>query len=590
MTFDKLLEERSKIEALKLANIPSLKYLAALRGFVTKLDNMQKEELLAHQEIFSLYTEALFELKEYAKCQVLLEDAITQNPEDPTTLALVVKYLSQTEDTTVASQTCVAIGQHAGQLKLQPNELIGYVNVLKKIDIGTSINFLKAYLEATKSPNIKAKFLLAILFAENGAIEKCQGILKQLVPRIGIPRDISTLLFTLKDHLVFDDLVRAILLFENKSFFKELLILLSIKKHQAKDIDYALPLYKFISEQKNLEIDCRLLGAQLNLVKDFDFNLGQALARTIRENYTVKQIRAVPFIDLNLIFHDDQIHSVRRNSFFDFLSMERDWIFLHEQWGSFDRMNVKDLIDDKFNTFLLADIWGIKRPEIYEYGKCYTDLNLRDSVVLKPVAGAVSKGIFIIYNQNRIHDLYGKKWLDSIDQLNARINDYLTMGVVRRDQWFLEELISNDSIATRKARDIKFYCFYGKSLLALESQRDDRVLRCWYDRSGKIVDTGKYSNSAFVGKGIDRSHFELAESISRKLPMPFIRVDFLQANDQIYLGELTPIPSDSETLSSYCDSLMGSALSFANIDLREDLLFNREKFQDFFRLANYIRT
>src|SRR5690606_30555421 len=111
--------------------------------------------------------------------------------------------------------------------------------------------------------------------------------------------------------------------------------------------------------------DCRLLGAQLNLVKDFDFNLGQALARTIRENYTVKQIRAVPFIDLNLIFHDDQIHSVRRNSFFDFLSMERDWIFLHEQWGSFDRMNVKDLIDDKFNTFLLADIWGIKRPEIY---------------------------------------------------------------------------------------------------------------------------------------------------------------------------------------------------------------------------------
>src|SRR5690606_16083929 len=123
------------------------------------------------------------------------------------------------------------------------------------------------------------------------------------------------------------------------------------------------------------------------------------------------------------------------------------------------------------------------------------------------VTGAVSKGIFIIYDQNRIHDLYGKKWLKSFDELRARIEEYLKEGIVRRDLWFLEELISNDNIATKKARDIKFYCFYGKCVIALESQRDDKVLRCWYDRSGHIIDTGKYANSAFEGKGIDRSHF-----------------------------------------------------------------------------------
>lgn len=588
MLLEDLLEEKKLIASLKFANTPSLKYLEALRRFVTKLEAM-KDEISKTQQTVALYIEVLLELKEYEKCRALLEEKINENPNDPIIGNLTAKYVSITKDGTTAAKTANAILQEVFALQLETRELIDYINILKDIDLAHSIAFLQKYIKEKKIANVKIKLLLATLYAQRGAYEKCYELVKQVEPRIAIPRDLSTFLFALKDFVDFNWLKNIILIFENKSFFKELVILLCIKRHHARDIDYVLGLYTFTTEHGNLSSDCRLLAAQFNLVKEFDFSLGQRLAASIRENYSLKQIRSVTFLDVNLIFHDQNVAVARKNSFFDLLSMEKDWIFLHEQWGSFDRVNVKDLIDDKFNTFLLADIWGIKRPEIYDYGKSFSELTLRNSVVLKPVAGAVSKGIFIIYNENEIHDLYGKKWLKSTKQLSERIDEYLQQGTVRRDQWFLEELITNDSIATKKARDIKFYCFYGKCLLALESQRDDKVLRCWYDRSGHIVDTGKYSNSAFEGKGIDRSHFEMAESISSKLPMPFVRVDFLQANQQTYLGELTPIPSDSETLSTYCDGLLGSALSAANIDLREDLMFNREKFFDFYRLVSYVK-
>lgn len=588
MTLEELLEEKKLIASLKFANTPSLKYLDALREFVTKLEAM-KDEVSKNHELISLYIDALLELNEYKKCQTLLEEKLNEDANDPVIVNLAAKYVAVTKDRTVAAKTATTILQNVPALQLEIKELIGYVSILKDIDLAHSIDFLQKCLKEKKFANVKTKLLLATLYARRKSYERCFELVKQVEPRIAIPRDLSTFLVALKDYVDFNWLKKIILIFENKSFFKELLILLCIKRHHARDIDYVLALYKFTTEQDNLSSDCRLLGAQFNLVKEFDFSLGQRLATSIRENYSLKQIRSVTFLDLNLIFHDQPVATARKNSFFDLLSMERDWIFLHEQWGSFDRVNVKDLIDDKFNTFLLADIWGIKRPEIYDYGKIFSELTLRDSVVLKPVAGAVSKGIFIIYNENEIHDLYGKRWLKSTKQLSERINEYLNQGIVRRDQWFLEELITNDSIATKKARDIKFYCFYGKCLLALESQRDDKVLRCWYDRSGNIVDTGKYSNSGFEGNGIDRSHFEMAELISSKLPMPFVRIDFLQANEQTYLGELTPIPSDSDTLSSYCDSLLGGALSVANIDLREDLMFNREKFADFYQLVSYVR-
>ncbi len=57
----------------------------------------------------------------------------------------------------------------------------------------------------------------------------------------------------------------------------------------------------------------------------------------------------------------------------------------------------------------------------------------------------------------------------------------LETGAVDRDEWMIEELIYENRREKVPARDVKFYCFYGKVGIILEIVREPEVRHCWWN-------------------------------------------------------------------------------------------------------------
>src|SRR5690606_11740961 len=124
----------------------------------------------------------------------------------------------------------------------------------------------------------------------------------------------------------------------------------------------------------------------------------------------------------------------------------------------------------------------------------------------------------IIFNEERIFDLAAGEYFSGCDELFKRSRNYQKNNSYK-NSWITEHLLKNQG---NLARDIKFYCCYGRAILALESDRNGEIVkRMWSDRSGEKVLTGKYNDVSYSGLTIPQSLYELAEDLSSKLPCPF---------------------------------------------------------------------
>lgn len=115
-------------------------------------------------------------------------------------------------------------------------------------------------------------------------------------------------------------------------------------------------------------------------------------------------------------------------------------------------------------------------------------------------------------------------------------------------------------------RDLKFYTFYGECPLVLEIDRNKNKTRyCWWDENGDVMPTGKYEGELFRGDGFDKNLLDIAKATSLRIPAPFIRIDFLNANPQPVLGEFTPRPGIFIGLT--CQRTVGSEESLSRHEL-----------------------
>src|SRR5699024_340527 len=122
------------------------------------------------------------------------------------------------------------------------------------------------------------------------------------------------------------------------------------------------------------------------------------------------------------------------------------------------------------------------------------------------------------------------------------------------------------------ARDIKFYCFYGKVGLILEITRFPERNHCWWTVTGERVRTGKYDEDLFKGEGVSWEEIDLARNISLKIPAPFIRIDFLRSEKGLIFGEFAPKPGNYDEFDELTDKWMGDYFLEAQGRLMNDLL------------------
>lgn len=229
-------------------------------------------------------------------------------------------------------------------------------------------------------------------------------------------------------------------------------------------------------------------------------------------------------------------------------------------------------LDDKRMAYNFMQEMQIPIPTIDNNIYTTDTIPVRENIVLKPADGAGARGVYLIHTTEDIYDVKNTRTLSSWGELIESIHKDVQTGAVAEDAWMIEQLVYEDRAEKVPARDIKFYCFYGKVGLILEIVRDPEVRQCWWTASGKRIGTGKYEESLFHGLGVQKGDITMVEKISSEIPVPFLRIDFLRGEDGLIFGEFTPKPGNYDEFDQQTDQWLGDYFLDAEARLIDDLL------------------
>jgi len=241
-------------------------------------------------------------------------------------------------------------------------------------------------------------------------------------------------------------------------------------------------------------------------------------------------------------------------------------------------------LDDKRLAYDFAKRMNLTIPTIDEQTYTKDTIPFKEGTVIKPVDGAGSRGVYLVHTANDLYDVKRSQQLDNWDALIRAIEDDLQTDAVANDQWMVEQLIYENRYEKSPARDMKFYCFYGKVGIILEIIRDPEVRQCWWTADGKRISTEKYDETLFKGVGVTEEELDMVSELSAKIPAPFIRIDFLKGEDGLVFGEFTPKPGNYDEFDEKTDKWLGDYFIDAQGRLINDLLDGKQfvEYQEFF--------
>lgn len=194
--------------------------------------------------------------------------------------------------------------------------------------------------------------------------------------------------------------------------------------------------------------------------------------------------------------------------------------------------------------------------------------------VVKPLVGWSSRDVFIVHASDDIFDLYQNRRLHGFDELKASFEKPNNGG------WIVEQFLASPNAERFPAHDLKFYSFYGEIGIVLEIRRNPDIRFCWWDQNGKNIGKGKHNQALFQGDGFSEQVKEWAERLSKEIPVPFIRIDFLRSGEGSFFGEFTPVPGNLHHFPYEIDRHLGKMYLEAESRLLRDL-WNGKPFEIF---------
>lgn len=237
-------------------------------------------------------------------------------------------------------------------------------------------------------------------------------------------------------------------------------------------------------------------------------------------------------------------------------------------------------LNDKVHGCAFIDRLGVRRPRKMESYVSASQIPKKEGIVIKPSQGAGSRGVYLVVGFDKIIDAKKSRILSNWTELEKIMSENLVSGKIKKDQWIVEDLVFEDEAKSQPARDLKFYCFYGNVALVLEKSTFPEVKYCWWTPKGQYIRTGKYEDRLFQGDGVSSRDIELAASVSREIPAPFLRIDFFKTPSGMLFGEFTPRPGGYEQFNDDIDQWLGDYFLEAEARLVEDFL-NGKRFDHF---------
>ncbi|ORB22145.1 ATP-grasp fold amidoligase family protein [Mycolicibacterium monacense] len=217
------------------------------------------------------------------------------------------------------------------------------------------------------------------------------------------------------------------------------------------------------------------------------------------------------------------------------------------------------LLDRKDVGYRFIDRLKVRRPLSTEPGPIHR-LRPTYPCCVKPVNSTGRRGVFLVFAEDDIYSVREGITLGSWDEMVAHAATLRsTRGAPLTNlPWIAEELVLEDTATRRPARDLKFYAFYGEVLFVLEVRRQPNLEACYWSRDGQPLRV-TWDDYRFDGEGVTPDQVALVEQISREIPAPFVRIDMLRGERELFFGEFTPRDGNFETYPPEWDRRMGEA-------------------------------
>lgn len=233
-------------------------------------------------------------------------------------------------------------------------------------------------------------------------------------------------------------------------------------------------------------------------------------------------------------------------------------------------------LDNKMVAYDFIDRLGVRRPAGSAVSYPLAELQFETPGVVKASKATGSKGVFLGFSDDNFVHVQDKRRLHSKEEFEAFARQLIKDPKWPiRNRWFTEELILESQGVP--ARDLKFYTFYGRVELVLETVRypKEQAGETFWDRDGNPIETGR-TLRPLDGIGIEPEFIPQVEAISSEIPRPYMRIDMLRGADELVFGEFTPRSGNFEKFSPEMDRRLGEAWADAESRLMWDLVSGKQ--------------
>ncbi len=240
--------------------------------------------------------------------------------------------------------------------------------------------------------------------------------------------------------------------------------------------------------------------------------------------------------------------------------------------------------DKKHDGYAFARNVGVSVPEIYLDRVAVESIDfsaLPERVVLKPVRGAASRGVFLL------QAIRPGVYLDhmngaevSVDDILARYHSLQNDGLVSTEVVAEEFLAPHPSVAdvVNIPDDLKVFTFYDHPAVIMQRRcfgsSDASVYRFrFWDAEWNDLGPVKYANRIDPQMPAPELRDEVTEVVQRlgkALAVPFIRIDVYETARGVVFGEFTPHPGPPAGWRADLDRLLGYEWEIAQTRLAID--------------------
>ncbi|MCT1429358.1 hypothetical protein M3G50_01060 [Brachybacterium muris] len=201
---------------------------------------------------------------------------------------------------------------------------------------------------------------------------------------------------------------------------------------------------------------------------------------------------------------------------------------------------------------------------------------------IKPVKSSDSRGVFYIL-PGGVRSVFSSVGCEDWDEVERLASEQLGTHPAEVE-WELQDLVTWRG---NPGPDLKFYSFYGEIGAVVEVSRHDTPQYAYFDNRLKHVRFTREDrpfmkdlSGSMTAAGLMEKHLEEVQEFSRKIPVPYLRIDYIGSDDGLVFCEFSSAPGQADMIDAKNQSRLGTMYHQAEIRLLCDLL-NGKTFDEY---------